>query len=150
MALPLQVIYSFSLADFNILSWFSVLNVFTIKWYGEVLFWSCLIDVIKAYPYGHLFLKICLVFCCYFVGYVSYVFGLHLFFFFNAHRSWIWSFNGISGSMHIPFIFLHSFWCVFIFFYGTFTFSSSLDVLSSIYYSLLERHSTEFFICLEE
>jgi hypothetical protein len=41
-------------------------------------------------------------FCCYLVAFITYPFGLHLFFF-NAHNSLVWSFDGVAEFLLIPF-----------------------------------------------
>jgi hypothetical protein len=48
MGLFLYVTRCFSLAAFSILSLFCILSVLTISWCGQVLFCSCLFDVLKA------------------------------------------------------------------------------------------------------
>jgi hypothetical protein len=112
MALPLYCLYS-PYMTFNILSLFSVLIVLAMVCCGEVLFWSYLFDVLEAsflYLDGHLFLEIWKVFCYGFVQYISCAFS----FFFYADNSQVWSFDGVTELLHIPFAALQSF--VFIFF----------------------------------
>jgi hypothetical protein len=45
----------------------------------------------------------------YFVEYIMYTFGLHPFSFFDAHDSQVWSFDGVTEFLHIPFTALESF-----------------------------------------
>jgi hypothetical protein len=59
-------------------------------------------------PEWHLSLKIWEIFCDYFVEYIMYTFGLHLFSF-NAHDLQVWSFDGISEFLLIPSAALESF-----------------------------------------
>jgi hypothetical protein len=58
------------------------------------------------YLIGHLFLEFWEIFCYYFVEYITYIFGLHLFF--NAYDLQVWSFNGVAEFLHIPFKVLES------------------------------------------
>jgi hypothetical protein len=58
---------------------------------------------------GQKFLEIWEIFCYYFIKYVSYLFGLYLFSFFNAHESQVWSFDGVTESLYIPFTALELF-----------------------------------------
>jgi hypothetical protein len=75
------------------------------------------------YLNGQNFLDIWEVSCYYFIEYVSYPFGLHLFFF-NAHDSQVWSFDRVAGFLHIPFtvleLFDEDFSCFFFNFYFIF------------------------------
>jgi hypothetical protein len=57
----------------------------------------------------HLFLEIWDIFWSYFVEYITYNFGLHLFFFFIVHFTQAWSFDGVVEFFHIPFTVLESF-----------------------------------------
>jgi hypothetical protein len=41
--------------------------------------------------------------------YIMYPFGLHLLSFFNAHDSQVWSFDGITEFLHLPFLALELF-----------------------------------------
>jgi hypothetical protein len=52
---------------------------------------------------GHNFFDIWEFFCYYFIEYITYPFGLYLFFFLNAHDSQVWSFDGVAEFLHIPF-----------------------------------------------
>jgi hypothetical protein len=63
----------------------------------------------SLYLNGQNFLKIWEIFCYYFIEYVMYPSGLNLFSFFNAHDSQIWSFDGVSELLHIPFTALELF-----------------------------------------
>jgi hypothetical protein len=49
------------------------------------------------------------IFCYYFVECVTNHFGLHLFSFFNAHDSLVWSFDEVAKFLHIPFTALELF-----------------------------------------
>jgi hypothetical protein len=72
-------------------------------WEDSILFKSV------SFPGGFLylnvpnFLKIWEIFYYYFIAYITYIFGLHLFSFFNAQDSQVWSFDGVSEFLHIPF-----------------------------------------------
>jgi hypothetical protein len=98
MGLPLYIICFFSLKDVNILSLFSVLVLLMIIHCGEVIFWSSLFDVLEAsYTWkGKSFSRFG-KFCHYFIEYITYTFGLHLFSF-DAHDSQVWSFDGVTES----------------------------------------------------
>jgi hypothetical protein len=61
------------------------------------------------YLNGHLFLKIWEFLCYYFVEYIAYNFYFHLFYFFNAHDSQVWSFARVTEFLPIPFTALESF-----------------------------------------
>jgi hypothetical protein len=76
---------------------------------GSILVKSVLCPGGFLYLNGQLFLKIWEIFCYYFVEYIMYPFGLHLFSFFNAHDSQVRSFDGVTESFHIPFKSLESF-----------------------------------------
>jgi hypothetical protein len=54
------------------------------------------------YLNGQNFLKLWEIFCYYFIEYIMYAFGLHLFSF-NAHDSQVWSFDGVAEFLHIFF-----------------------------------------------
>jgi hypothetical protein len=54
-------------------------------------------------------LQIWEIFCYYFIGYIMYPFGLYLFSFFNAHDSQVWSLDGLTEFLHIPFTALELF-----------------------------------------
>jgi hypothetical protein len=58
---------------------------------------------------GQDFLKIWETFCYYSIEYVTYPFGLHLFSFFNALDSQVWSFDGVTEFLDIPFTALELF-----------------------------------------
>jgi hypothetical protein len=72
-------------------------------WRGSVLAMS--VWCLGGFQYldCHLFLKIWEIFCYYFVEYIIYTFGLHLFCFFNAPNLQVCSFNGLTEFLHIPF-----------------------------------------------
>jgi hypothetical protein len=97
------------------------------------------------YLNGQLFLKIWEIFCYYFVLYITYPFGLHLFSFFDAHDSQAWSFNGVPGFLCIPFTAFVSSKSSFVFFFNIYL-SSSPKILSSTCSSLLVWLSPVFFI----
>jgi hypothetical protein len=78
------------------------------------------------------------IFCYYFVEYIMYSFGLHLFSFFNAHDSQVWSFDGVAGFLHIPFTALYLFQEEFFCFSLISILSLSSEILSSTCSSLLE------------
>jgi hypothetical protein len=40
--------------------------------------------------------------CYYFIEHIMYPFGLHIFSFFNAHDSQVWSLDGVTEFLHIP------------------------------------------------
>jgi hypothetical protein len=56
---------------------------------------------------GQNFLEIWEIFCYYFIEYITYPFGLQLLF--NACDSQIWSFDGVSEILHIPYTALELF-----------------------------------------
>jgi hypothetical protein len=58
---------------------------------------------------GHLFLMIWENFWDYFIEYITYTFGLHLFSLFDAHDSQVLSFGGIAEFLYIAFATLESF-----------------------------------------
>jgi hypothetical protein len=58
---------------------------------------------------GQIFLKNWEIFCYYFNDFIRYPFCLELFSFFNAHDSRVWSFDGVSEFLHIPFTSLELF-----------------------------------------
>jgi hypothetical protein len=49
------------------------------------------------------------IFCYYFIEYIMYPFGLHLFSFFNVNDSQVWTFDGVAELLHIPFTALELF-----------------------------------------
>jgi hypothetical protein len=49
------------------------------------------------------------IFCYYFVLYNMNLFCLHFFSFFSAHGSQVWSFDGVSEFLHVPFLGLELF-----------------------------------------
>jgi hypothetical protein len=105
MGLPLYVICFFSLTAFNILSLFSVLVVLMIIYHGVVLF---LVKSVWCHGgflnlNGHNFLEIWEIFHYYFIEYIMNPFCLHLFSFFDAHDSQVWSFDGVGEFLYIPF-----------------------------------------------
>jgi hypothetical protein len=101
MGLPLYVVFS-SLTAFNIL--FSVLVVLLIICFVEVLFWSSLYESWRLpVPEWALFSQDLGKFLLLFCEYITNSFCLHLFSFFNAHDSQVWSFDGVSEFLHIPF-----------------------------------------------
>jgi hypothetical protein len=57
---------------------------------------------------GQNFLEIWEIFCYYFIKYITYPFGLYLFFF-NDHDSQVWSFDGVAEFLHITFTALELF-----------------------------------------
>jgi hypothetical protein len=80
-----------------------------------VLFWSSLLgDLEVSCTNGQNFLKIWEIFC-YFIEYVMYVLYL---LFFNAHDSQVWSFDGVSEFLHIPFTALELFKISSVFFFN--------------------------------
>jgi hypothetical protein len=76
-------------------------------WGGSIL--------VKSGPGGFLFLngqnflEIWETFCYYFTEYIMHPFGLHLFSFFNASDSQVWSSDGVNAFLHIPFTVLDLF-----------------------------------------
>jgi hypothetical protein len=71
-------------------------------WGGFILVKSTWCPGRFLYLNGQNFLEICEIFCYYFIEYIMYPFGLYLFFF-NAYDSQVWSFDGVSELLHIPF-----------------------------------------------
>jgi hypothetical protein len=87
ISLTAQVTWCFSLASFNILSLFSILNVLTIIWHGNILFLSCLFGVLKAsLPRRASLSEELEVLCYYIFDYASYPIRFHLSFF-SIHDS---------------------------------------------------------------
>jgi hypothetical protein len=78
-------------------------------WGGSILVKSVWCPGGFLYLNEQIFLKIWEIFCYYFFEYVIYLFGLHLFSFFNAHDSQVWSFDEVTEFLHIPFIALELF-----------------------------------------
>jgi hypothetical protein len=72
-------------------------------WRGSILVNSVWCPGDFLYLSGKFFLEIWEVFCYYFVEYIMYSFGSHLFSFFNAHGSQVWSFDGVAEFLHITF-----------------------------------------------
>jgi hypothetical protein len=56
-----------------------------------------------------LILEIWEIICYHFVEYIMCHFGLHFFSFFDAHGSLIWSFDGVTEFLDIPFATFESF-----------------------------------------
>jgi hypothetical protein len=75
------------------------------------------------------------MFCYYFIEYVIYPFGLHLFSFVNAHDSQGWFFDGVSEFLYIPFTALE--FLIMTFFSNIYFILSSV-ILSSTCSTLLE------------
>jgi hypothetical protein len=130
----------FLLAVFNILSLFSVLICFNYNmlWRGSVSVMSIWCPRGFLYLHGHFFLTIWEIFCNYFVEYITYTFGLHLFSFFDSHDLQVWSFDGSQSC----YIFLSQLLSLFSKSSSLFSLisilSSSLEILSSTCSSLLE------------
>jgi hypothetical protein len=76
-------------------------------WEGSILVKSVWCPGGFLYLNGQNFLKIWEIFCYYFIEYVTYPFGLHLFFFFNDSQ--VSSFDGATEFLHIPFTALELF-----------------------------------------
>jgi hypothetical protein len=55
------------------------------------------------YPNQQNFLKIWEIFCYYFIACIMDPFCLYFFSFFNAHESQVWSSDGVTEFLHIPF-----------------------------------------------
>jgi hypothetical protein len=66
-------------------------------YFGQV----CLVPGDFLFLNGQLFLEIWEVFCYYFFEFIMYPFGLHLFSFFDAQDSQVWSFYEIAEFLHI-------------------------------------------------
>jgi hypothetical protein len=92
---------SVSLANYQLLGPSAVCPsiVLIIICYGEFLFCLCLFGIL--YLNGHHFLEIWGIFCYYFLEYITFTFGLHLFL--DAHDFQVWSFYGVTEFLHIPF-----------------------------------------------
>jgi hypothetical protein len=88
------------------------------------------------YLHGQFFLQIWELFCYYFVEYIKYSSGLHLFSFFNAHDAQVWSFDGVAELLHIPFAALVLFGQEFLCFFLQHLFIFSSEILSSTCSSL--------------
>jgi hypothetical protein len=65
-------------------------------WKGSILAKRVWYLGIFLYLNGQNFLEIWEVFCYYFIEYITFLFDLHLFSFFNAYDSQIWYFNGVA------------------------------------------------------
>jgi hypothetical protein len=99
-----------SLEAFDILSLFSVLvalilichrrvyfgQLCLVSWRLPVTKWAKLSQVLENFLY-------------YFIECIMYSFGFHLFSFFNAHDFQVWSFDGVTVFLHIPFTALEFF-----------------------------------------
>jgi hypothetical protein len=101
MGLPLYVIYFFSLVACNIPS--VVLTTIICcgevgVCFGQVYLLSWRLPV----PEWASFFEIWEIFCCHFVDYITYPFGLH-FSFFSAYDSQVWTFDGFAEFFCIPF-----------------------------------------------
>jgi hypothetical protein len=85
-------------AAFNILSPFSVLAVLMIMCHEEVYFGQVCLMFWRHPITEWANLEIWENFC-----YCTYPFGLHLFSFFSAHDSQVWSFDGVAEFLNTPF-----------------------------------------------
>jgi hypothetical protein len=92
----------FPCTGFNIFALFSVL-VDNLPWGGSNLVRSLWCPGSFLYLNGKIFLEIWEIFCYCFIEYIKYLFGLHIFSFFNAHDSQVWSFDGVTEVLYIPF-----------------------------------------------
>jgi hypothetical protein len=63
-------------------------------------------------------LEIWVIFCYYFIEYITCPFSLYLLPFFNAQDCQVWSFDGVSEFLYIPFtdlkLFDYDFFCFFL------------------------------------
>jgi hypothetical protein len=91
MGLPLYVICIFCLTDFSIVTLFNMLVVLAMMCHEEVLFWSSLFGILEASRFGKFSV----------IVFLHVPFGLHLFSFFNAHDSQVWSFDEVTEILHI-------------------------------------------------
>jgi hypothetical protein len=74
-------------------------------WRGSILFKAAWCLGGFLYMTGQIFLKVWESFDYYVIEYITYPFGLYLFFF-NGHDSQVWSFDEVIEFLHIPFTIL--------------------------------------------
>jgi hypothetical protein len=78
-------------------------------WRGSILVKSVWCPGGFLYLNGKNFLESWEIFCYYFIEYITYPFGLHIFSFFNVLDSQIWSCDGVAEFVYIPFTALELF-----------------------------------------
>jgi hypothetical protein len=94
-------IYLHTLFDFLVLC----VNCFNynMTWRGSILIKSVRCPRAFLHLNGHFFLKTWEIFSYYFVEYITYTSGLDFFSLFKAHDLKVWSLDGVTDFLHVPF-----------------------------------------------